>query len=398
MSIEKKPSKWVKHLLLSAIRLHLHRITTFHVTQNDTKDLKPPYLIVSNHVNNWDPLYINLFVDEPIAFVAGEPLFRNPLLKKILNYTGAIPKTKFKNDTSTIRNVLKAKQHNRVIGLFPEGGRNWDGVTEPIIYSTAKLVKLLKIPVVAVQIKGGYLTHPRWGDGDRKGMIELTFNKIWDGEDIADLSVSTIHDQLTKALHHDEMNWQKKKGYSYHSKHIAHYLERLLFTCPSCHTIGNMRSDHDTFQCDNCNYQVQLTEQGYFHSEDALYFTTPFEWKEWQQQHLDQLSLTTDTLSEIQEQIEFYQSIDQKPLKKVMKGTIRLDNEQIHIYSTDESSKSFSFEDMEGINILFHHKLDFFVNDTLFRITFTNPRASAYMWIQLIQHLKAKLAIKEQSS
>ncbi|WP_208592145.1 lysophospholipid acyltransferase family protein [Gracilibacillus suaedae] len=398
MSIEKKPNKWVKRLLLSAIRLHLHRITKFQVTQNDTKDLKPPYLIVSNHVNNWDPLYINLFVDEPIAFVAGEPLFRNPLLKKILNYTGAIRKTKFKNDTSTIRNVLKAKKHNRVIGLFPEGGRNWDGVTEPIIYSTAKLVKLLKIPVVAVQIKGGYLTHPRWGHGDRKGIIELSFNKIWDGVDVVNLPVSTIHDQLTESLFHDEMDWQREKGYSYHSKHIAHYLERLLYTCPSCHTIGNMWSYHDKFQCHNCDYQVQLTEHGYFHSGDTLYFDTPFKWKQWQQQHLDQLSLTTDTLTAIQEQVEFYQSIEQQPLRKLMKGTIRLDKEHIHIYSTDGNLKSFSFEDMEGLNILFHHKLDFFVSDTLFRITFTNSRASAYMWIQLIQHLKARLAIKEQSS
>ncbi|MGP4039308.1 lysophospholipid acyltransferase family protein [Gracilibacillus sp. D59] len=398
MSIEKKPSRWVQSLLLSAIRLHLNRITTFKVTQNDTKDLQPPYLIVSNHVNNWDPLYINLFVDEPISFIAGEPLFRNPLLKKILEYTGAIRKTKFKSDTSTIRNVMKAKKHNRVIGLFPEGNRNWDGVTEPIIYSTAKLVKLLKIPVVAVQIKGGHLTHPRWGDGDRKGTIEISLQKIWDGEDVTDLSVSAIHHQLSESLHHDEMNWQMDKGYSYRGKNIAHYLERLLFTCPSCHKISHMRSDHDTFRCDNCDYQVQFTEQGFFHSDDTLYFDTPYKWKQWQQHHLNQLVATADNLPEIEDQIELYQSRGQQPFEKVMKGTILLKREQISINARNGRNQSFPFEQMEGINIHFHHKLDFFIEDTLYRVIFTNPRASAYMWLQLIQRLKASTVVKEQLS
>jgi 1-acyl-sn-glycerol-3-phosphate acyltransferase len=95
VSIERKPSRLEQRLILTPIRAFLKR--KFHITveRNDTLQMKPPYLILSNHVNNWDPLFINCFVNEPICFVAAAPLFRNPFLKRVLDYTGAISKTKF---------------------------------------------------------------------------------------------------------------------------------------------------------------------------------------------------------------------------------------------------------------------------------------------------------------
>src|SRR5690606_25497073 len=98
--------------------------------------------------------------------------------------TGAIPKMKFTNDTRTIRSILQAKKSNRVIGLFPEGNRNWDGVTEPLTYATAKLIKSLNIPVVIATIAGGYLSHPRWGESHRKGQISISFIKKWDKDEL----------------------------------------------------------------------------------------------------------------------------------------------------------------------------------------------------------------------
>lgn len=378
-----------KKVLSNIIYLHLRRTTSFHVTRNDTKDLQPPYLLVSNHVNNWDPLFLNIFVEEPIAFVAGEPLFRNPFLKKVLDYTGAIRKMKFKNDSGTIRNMIKAKKHNRVIGLFPEGNRNWDGVTEPIIYSTAKLVKLLKIPVVAANIKGGYLTHPRWADGDRKGRIEITFEKIWDGEAVRDLPIAMIHKQLTKALYHDEMEWQKEQGNRYKGKAIAQYLERLLFICPSCQTIGNMYSEGNQFTCTSCHYQTIYTEEGFFQEND--YFATPHQWKEWQSAYLDRLSKQLNWIPDnLQESVTLYLSKEQQPFRKVMQGTLTLKPTYLHIHASDGRKEIFPFEPMDGLNIHFHHKLDFFIEDNFYRIVFSNPRSSAYMWIQFIERLNCK--------
>ncbi|WP_176448743.1 1-acyl-sn-glycerol-3-phosphate acyltransferase [Lentibacillus sp. CBA3610] len=90
MSIERKPGKWVQHLLLPSIRAFVERRSTIVIERNDTRNMKGPYLILGNHVNNWDPIILNCYVNEPVSFIAADPLFRTPFLKHILNYVGAI--------------------------------------------------------------------------------------------------------------------------------------------------------------------------------------------------------------------------------------------------------------------------------------------------------------------
>lgn len=198
LSIERKPAKWIENILRFTISTIINSRSKITIERNDTLNLKPPYIILANHVNNWDPLFINCYVNETMCFVAGDSLFRNPILKRILDFTGAIPKAKFRSDTSTIRNMINAKKHNRIIGLFPEGNRNWDGTTEPIIFATAKLVKLLDIPVVIATIHGGYLSHPRWAEHRRKGQISITFNKLWEKGELKNETYESIHQKLIK--------------------------------------------------------------------------------------------------------------------------------------------------------------------------------------------------------
>lgn len=80
MSIEKKPGKTVERLLRTPIKAFIEHRSDIVIERNDTKDMEGPYIILSNHVNNWDPLLLNCYVDEPISFIAADPLFRNPFL------------------------------------------------------------------------------------------------------------------------------------------------------------------------------------------------------------------------------------------------------------------------------------------------------------------------------
>ncbi|NMA96463.1 MAG: 1-acyl-sn-glycerol-3-phosphate acyltransferase, partial [Clostridiales bacterium] len=147
MSIEKKPNKIITRILLGIIGFILRSRSKVRLLRDDASNIKPPYIILGNHVNNWDPFFVNEFVDEPISFIAANSLFFNPILKALLNYIGIIPKSKEKRDIRAIRQILRAKRHERIIGIFPEGNVTWDGSYEKIDDSTAKLIKLLKIPV-----------------------------------------------------------------------------------------------------------------------------------------------------------------------------------------------------------------------------------------------------------
>lgn len=335
-----------------------------------------------------------------LRFIAADPLFRNPFLKHVLHYTGAIPKQKFKNDTSTIRNILKAKKHNRVIGIFPEGNRNWDGETEPLIYATAKLVKLLDIPVVIATIRGGHLSHPRWGDGHRKGTISISFEKMWDIGAFRDESPETVHKKLTEALHHNEMAWQSEQKIPFKGKAPAHYLERLLFICPHCHIPGQLHSHDDLFECRHCGYMVRYTDYGAFEPAGGeIYYSTPYHWNKWQLGFLKTSMMEPEwrtILSRaMQDHVKFYVSNGKVPFELVSTGNLAWDSKKVIFEAENGGHYAFLFDEMEGLNIQFHHKLDFYHGDKLFRIVFYQPRTSAYKWLKVI---KTKQALDAEHS
>lgn len=396
MSIQRKPSKLEQKILLSPLRAYLEKKYNIVVERNDTIDLKPPYILLSNHVNNWDPLFINCYVNEPICFVAAAPLFRNKALKKVLDYTGAISKTKSMSDTSTIRNILKAKKNGRAIALFPEGNRTWNGHTEPLYFSTSKLIKLLNIPVITVNIKGGYLSHPRWADTKRKGQVVLSFEKKWDINELKDYSVEEIHDMLTEALRFDEIAWQKKNKTPFIGERLANYLERYLFTCPNCKTIGKLESNDDIFSCNHCNYTVRYNENGRLEQvSETIYFTEIHQWNDWQINNLDEQIQDISTRSNVQHQltdkINLLIADKNEPFKKLGPFTIRWENNALHLSDTTKRNTTIilPLNQLDGVNVQLHQKLDFFHEEKLYRLDFFNPRSSAYKWYQMILlHLK----------
>ncbi|SEN44103.1 1-acyl-sn-glycerol-3-phosphate acyltransferase [Mesobacillus persicus] len=386
MSIEQKPGKAMMKFLITMIRTYLNRRSKIIIEHNDTVDLKPPYIILANHVTNWDPLYINLFVKEPISFVAGDSLFRNPLLKRLLDYTGAIPKTKFKSDTRTIRSVLKAKKHHRVIGLFPEGNRNWDGNTEPLTYGTAKLIKMLDIPVVIATISGGHLSHPRWAVNPRKGLISISLQKKWAKGELSKESAETIHKLLTEALAHDEMNWQKKAQVPYYGKNLAHYLERFLFICPHCQELGQLRSDDNLFRCKNCDYTVRYTPYGVFEEVmHPLSITTTHEWNLWQLGVLEGIVKEPNWGKALKDHVKLFSAEAEQPFTLVAQGYLVWRNHGIALESDDGQIYPFLFNELEGINIHLHHHLEFYIKEKQYQIEFYQPRTSAYKWLQAIK-------------
>lgn len=393
MSIKRKPSWLERMVVLSPIKAYLRRKYRIEVVRNDTLHLKPPYMILSNHTNHWDPLIINSYVKEPICFVAAAPLFKHPLLKKVLNYTGAIPKTKARNDTST---MLEAKNHNRVIGIFPEGNRCWDGQTESIVYATAKLVKLLNIPVVIGMIKGGYLTHPRWADSDRIGEITLSLEKKWDVDDFKDVSIESVHQQITAALAHDEMAWQQKHKLAFQGERLANYLERLLYVCPSCKAIGRMHSEASSFSCKACDYSVIYNEFGFFEpSHKPLYFQYVHEWNKWQLQftkkNLLEPAVQTAWHKALRTEVKLLVSDEHdNPFMKLSRGYITW-HKSYMLYTPSEDSDpiSFTIDRIEELNIHMNNKLDFRYDDHMIRMEFYRPRTSVYMWYHILKFSNA---------
>jgi 1-acyl-sn-glycerol-3-phosphate acyltransferase len=393
MSIERKPSDFERKLLLTPIRKYLELKFQITVEKNETIGLKPPYLIVGNHVTDWDPLIINCYVDDSISFVAASQVFRHPLLEKVLNYTGAISKTKSRVDSSTIRNIIKAKKANRVIGIFPEGNRSWDGQTDELVFSTSKLIKSLKIPVVAATIKGGYLSTPRWAQSARQGEIRVSFEQIFNENELANLTNEEIHSKLNDALFHDEVAWQEQMNIEFKGKQLANYLERYLYACPNCHQIGKMYSNEDRFTCKACQYEVTYTKKGQFEqvTHPIKYRTIPT-WGEWQKNLLDaKLSNGLEDIATVQElnnEIKFSKIHSDH---KEELGTYKIQCTEKELRLTNlTNSIAIELNRIESVSLFKKLSMEFYYDGYFYQIHFLNDRAPVYFWYQMILLLKEK--------
>jgi 1-acyl-sn-glycerol-3-phosphate acyltransferase len=192
--------------------------------------LKPPYILLSNHVNTLDPIILSVMHKRQIHWVAADTLFRNKYLRYALRrLVGSISKSKSRSDYYTIKQITKAIRSGGVVGMFPEGQRTWDGTSLPLFYATAKLVRMLKVPVVLCTLDGGYLSLPRWSDTRRKGQMTITYQKPIYPKDLAGKSTEDIYQLLTRRLDHDAYAYQRKHMVVFKSDKRAEYLEHVLY-------------------------------------------------------------------------------------------------------------------------------------------------------------------------
>lgn len=373
------------------------------------KELKPPYIIIGNHTNFYDPFIMSVYVPDPIYFVTADNYFRSRILRFLLKYVGAIPKTKFMSDSDTVRMILKVRNKGGIVGVYPEGRRNWDGNTLPVLYPTAKLVKSLGIPVVSLVTKGGYLSYPRWAINSRKGLLILDYKMLLDGEKIKAMSVDEVYDALTEGIRHDEYKWQRENMVQFKGRRMAEKLEFYLFMCPECRKMGQLKSHGPDFTCKACGYVVIYNDLGFFelapkrsrtnkivhagvsaNSDAVLHFDNPSDWNDWQLQKLYDLIIKSRTakssIALFQDRgVLMLKGGKVGPLKKVRIGQLLFFNDDILFNSLRGESFTFQISMLSGSNVQKNSFFEFYYEKTLYRFFFKLEPVSAYKWVRAIR-------------
>lgn len=388
---KKLPNKFISKLFLSSFRWYLENIFCLNVEKNDTTQISPPYLIIANHANFWDGVLVNLFIKDPICYLVSDEYFRKSLLGKLLKIEGSIPKKKFLADFAAIKELLKAKAAKRIIGIFPEGKRNWDGSTDEIVFPTAKLIKLLNVPVVRCLLRGSYLSFPRWARFVRKGKISISYDLILTTENIKEMTVEEIYRKISESLTYQEYDYQRIAMKPYKGKNLAEKIELFLFLCPNCQKIGFLYSRGDMLSCQNCGYQVKYDQYGFFSSEKLAYFDNPVDWNNWQMEWIRKSiggAFQKDSIKQeiIKDKGVFlYRFNEQKNLDKNIKGMLALRGEKLVFETVTGNNICFQLELIRGVNVQYNDKFEFYYKDDLYRFCFKNPSVSAYKWYKTIK-------------
>jgi len=386
-------NKFLKLVLGNYIKLLFdYRISSREVLKN----LKPPYIVLANHTNFWDPFLLSMCFPGPVYFVTSDAYFRNPVLKVLLRLVGAIPKTKRISDPGSIRGILEVVKNKGIIGIFPEGNRSWDGKTLPLLPPTAKLIKLLGIPVVCMLLKGACLSMPRWSAYTRRGLLEMTPARILDSQEIASMSADDIFEIITDSLQYDEYESQRMRMLPYKGKRKAEHLELFLFTCPKCLRTDQMRSMGDLFGCGACGYQVAYGSKGFFESHSGgLIFDNPRDWNLWQLQQLDRTiaeKINSNSGQSIFEERQILLRTGGKTGKlssPSSAGTLSLYPQSLVYCDGNNNEHRFPLAGISGVNVQSNNQLEFIFNKMLYRFSAGNGLMPAYKFTIAIDVLNA---------
>lgn len=236
----------------------------FGYTFKTANNLPDNFILLSNHNTDFDPLLVGVSFKNCLRYVASEHISRWKHAFKFVNHIfSPIMRPKGTNAASTVKEMLRALRGGDNVCMFAEGARSWNGITNPILPSTGKLVKSSKAALVTYKITGGYFSSPLWSEGGtRKGKLHGEVVNIYSAEDVAKMSVDEINKIINTDLYEDAYATQSEVNAKYKGNQLAVKMESMLFYCPFCGAMESLKSRKDTVTCSKCGKSFKYNVYG----------------------------------------------------------------------------------------------------------------------------------------
>lgn len=231
--------------------------------------VKGPFLLVSNHNTNWDPILVSCSFPEIVYFVSSEHVLRSRLWGRLIRWAmDPIPRQKSGSAAGTALSMLRRLRDGYSVAVFPEGNRSWDGVTRPFSPSIGKLARSCGAPLVTYKITGGYFASPRWsGNSSRRGRVDGRVVKVYTPEQLKAMSPARIAEHIREDLFEDAYARQRNHPIRFNGRHLAEHMETLLFLCPRCGGMHTLQSRDDTVRCWKCGFVFRYLPTGFLAGE-----------------------------------------------------------------------------------------------------------------------------------
>jgi len=256
---------------------------TFGYKYKKAKNLPEQYVVLSNHTTDFDPIFVGCSFSKMMYFVGSEHIARWKVAYPLLKFAFApIMRNKGASAASAVIDILRRIKKGANVCMFAEGVRTWDGVTSPILPSTAKLIKSAGCGLVTYKLVGGYFASPMWaGASIRRGHVCGAPVNVYTKEQLAAMTPEEIYAAVNRDLYEDAYARQMAEPKPYRGKRLAERLENLLFVCPECGARETIRSQGDTATCSACGLSFQYDIYGMLHGISAK---TVKELSDWQKQ------------------------------------------------------------------------------------------------------------------
>ena len=85
------------------------------------------FILCSNHISAYDPIFIAIDLKKQVHYMAKEELFENPFFRFFGNGVGAFSVKRGAGDANALQTAIDYVKKGEVLGIFPEGTRSKDG-------------------------------------------------------------------------------------------------------------------------------------------------------------------------------------------------------------------------------------------------------------------------------
>ena len=227
-------------------------------------DIKPPFLVFANHATDYDAFFVARIFQNPIYFLMSDHVATIPVAGRLIKLlVSPLPITKSAMDIGAVREIMSAVWQGASVGIFPEGNKSFAGDVSWIKPSTAKLARKLEVPVVIVNIEGGFLSSPRFTKNKRKGKIRAFVKEVIAPEELKALSNEEVQARIVEGLRVNAYEVQKREKQKYVGENLAEGIETMLYACPECKGISTLHGTGNDIVCTKCDATCSLDEYGY---------------------------------------------------------------------------------------------------------------------------------------
>jgi 1-acyl-sn-glycerol-3-phosphate acyltransferase len=356
------------------------------VLSESVRNLSGPFLVLANHVGFWDPFVVSYFLRKRPHFVSSDAVMRDPVKRFFLKGFGVIPKKKNIRDTKVIRDMTDYIGAGEAIGLFPEATRTWTGTTLYIDPSIAKLVKLLKVPVVSAKMKGMFLFNPRWSYKVRKGRVDVDYDVIITSGEIQQLGTEEIYERIKKALWHNETDYQQTEHIRIKSDKRAEFMNHVLFYCPLCNSFEGYHAHKNTLTCKYCGSQIYVDQYGFFrHAKDDFQYKDiaqafAVQNKAFESFVKNALEQENDPLLFSEDRMNIYRTEGNDDFELSGTGLIEFYGDRIVLKIRQHDDEILYLKNIETLNAQLFERIEIFSQNKVYRFAGREKGVSGIRW------------------
>ncbi|MDI9520211.1 MAG: lysophospholipid acyltransferase family protein [Bacillota bacterium] len=346
--------------------------------------IQPPFMVVANHVTDYDFFYPAKVIRQPLGFVVGEGLLQNRWLRKLLiDGLGCISKRKATKDIHTVSAIFRRLKNGRSVCLFVEGNTTFDGVTGPFSPAIGKLFGLVDAGLVTLRIEGGYFLKPRWGKGLRRGKTACRIVNVYTKEELKSKNADEVNAILKKDLFEDAYLRQESMPVRYKSRRKAEGIEHAAYLCPVCEAQSSIYGKKNQVICNECGTEAEFTDFGFI--EGGFPHKTLREWLSWQREQLkSKMASAENPLLLSDERQTLFMPDEQGKMRTKAEGKMLMDRETLSI-----GDFAVKIKDIAGLEIYRKNVIQFSTMDGQYCQTGKTAGLNALKYRDLYEIIKA---------